>query len=74
MTDIDYERLELVVASYIHEAHLPEFDIPSIVKNAKIETEGFYTGYIRVQCSKWIMWFDSDTYEQYNGIGEDTGE
>jgi len=73
LTDItiDFDRLELVVGAFIHEAHLPEFDLPTIVRNAEIVTEGFYLGTIKVQSSKWIMWFDADTYEQINGIGGD---
>lgn len=71
MTDIDYDRLELIVAGDIHEAHLAEFDISAIVQKAKIESDGEYKGCIKVQSSKFIIWYDANTYTQINGIGDD---
>ena len=55
----------------IHEAHRGEFDIPAIVRKAQIETDGEYKGCIRVKSSKFIIWYDANTYIQINGIGDD---
>jgi hypothetical protein len=71
MTDIDYDRLELIVAGDIHEDHLAEFDIPTIVQKASIETDGEYKGCIKVKSPKFIIWYDANTYIQLNGIGDD---
>ena len=73
MTTIDYDRLELIVESDIHEANRGDFDIPTIVRKAKIETDGIYQGTIRVQSSKFIIWYDANTYTQINGIGDESG-
>ena len=66
---IDYDRLELIVAGDIHESCRAEFDIPTICAKAKIITTGTYAGTIRVQSSKFIFWYDINTYRQVNGIG-----
>ena len=71
MANIDYDRLELIVAGDIHEDHLPEFDIPTIVQKANIETDGPFKGTIKVQSAKFIFWYDPNTYEQINGVGDD---
>jgi len=71
MTTIDYDRLELIVAGDIHEAHLAEFDIPTICQKATIETDGPFIGTIKVQSAKFILWYDPNTYEQINGVGDD---
>jgi hypothetical protein len=71
MTNIDYERLELIVTGDIHEAHRGEFDIPAITRKATIDTDGEYKGCIRVKSGKFIIWYDANTYIQVNGIGDD---
>ena len=56
MATIDYDRLELIVAGDIHEDHLDEFDIPTIVQKATMETDGPFMGTIKVQSAKFIFW------------------
>lgn len=66
--EIDYERLELVIGSFIHESVRGEFDIPSICRNA---TTGTYRGRdaIFVNGTKFTFIIDSVTYEQLHGAG-----
>ena len=72
MTDIDFDRLELIVTGDIHEAHRAEFDIPAIVRKATIDSSGEYKGCIKVKSAKFIIWYDANTYVQLNGIGDDS--
>ena len=64
MTQIDYTRLELNVAGDIHESRRAEFDIPAICQKATIEN-----GLIIVRSSKFVLWYDLNTYRQVNGTG-----
>lgn len=68
MVEIDYERLELLVASDVDESCRDEFNIPEIVSKAKIEP---YRGddAIKVKSAKWVFWYDPETYEQRGGMG-----
>lgn len=68
MVNIDYERLELVIGSYIHESVRAEFDIPAICRSA---TTGTFQGRdaIFVKSSKFVFIIDSITYEQLHGAG-----
>lgn len=68
MTAIDYERLELVIGSFIHESVRDEFDIPAICRNAKI-TEYRGRDAIVVNGTKFVFIVSLDTYEQLHGAG-----
>ena len=72
MTDIDFDRLELIVTGDIDEAHRGEFDIPTITRKATIEESGEYKGCIKVKSTKFIIWYDANTYVQINGIGDNS--
>ena len=68
MTAIDYDRLELVLGSFIDESCINDFDIPAICRNATIKE---YNGRdaIHVKSTKFAFIFDLETYEQLHGAG-----
>lgn len=72
MVEIDYERLELIVAGDIDESVRDEFNIPEMVSKAEIRPydtgEGLVDAII-VKSAKFSFAYDPETYEQLGGIG-----
>lgn len=64
--EIDYERLELALASDIHTDHREDFNISEIVQNATLNED---EETITIKASDFWFKYDANTYEQIAGGG-----
>ena len=67
--EIDYDRLELIVAGYIDESIRKDFDISKIVRMAEIKPYRGQDAIIVDLNGRGMFAFDPITYEQIGGMG-----